>query len=387
MNRLFRTPASTTDAGANNPPMLEWLIQTHTSNRGIMWKRAMWLGVALLVGCDDQPTPSTGIDSPAFSRVTVTDPTTVLTVGVNAPANLTLKGTVAAIVIAVDNAVVDLSAATLDCSGQTGPDPKIGLWIKGNRSHAYVKGGGTGVIQNCGIGVLIGPLDPQSAEPGGSNNQVAGLKILAAQAILVSNSHGNLITSNTIPLGGPFGIADFGISVVGKDASAAVSGKNQIVNNTVAAGEISIYVSSEGNTVRGNVAAGEATAGIVVDRDVNAIAGNQTTGLPGQDPPNFGIQLRQGADSNTVTNNTLRALVNGIDLQQGALDNIIRGNTAIANGVDAKDENGNCVDNVWANNTFRNSDPLCIVGITLAAVTFTSPTAVQFDGPGATFNA
>src|SRR5713226_4423921 len=131
--------------------------------------------LGLVLACSGEPTRPTSV-RPDFTLVSSTDPTRVLTVGVDAPANLALTGTVAGIVVVVDNAVIDLSKATVDCSGQTG-DPKIGVWIKPGRSHVYVKGGGTGVVENCATGVLIGPLAPATGEPGGSNNHVAGLAI------------------------------------------------------------------------------------------------------------------------------------------------------------------------------------------------------------------
>lgn len=347
--------------------------------------RAVCLTVGLALACSDEPSAPRGVGTPDFALVTSTDPTRILTVGVDAPANLVLKGTVAGIVVSVDNAVLDLSKATVDCSAQT-TSPTIGVWIQPHRAHVSVKGGGTGVVTHCATGVLIGPADPGGGEPGGSANRVSGLLIQeSAQPMLLSNSHDNTIDGNRIPL------SQNGITVVGNDPSAAASGKNLISGNTIATGWYSIVVSSDANTVKGNVLAGMAEAGIAVDHDANLITGNQTIPLPGEDPSAIGIQLFGGADDNTVTANQVAAWAIGVDVEANAFRNLIRGNTAVtvapSGGFDAVDRSGNCVNNTWARNAFRNSDPPCIVGVTVDAVTFTSPATLQLEGAAAAFNA
>jgi N-acetylneuraminic acid mutarotase len=345
-------------------------------------RHLLYVALGFVLACTDEPTTPRGLAAPEFANVTNTDPTRVLTVGVDAPANLILTGTVAGIVVLVDNALVDLSKATVDCNGQTGPDPKVGVWLKNNRRNVHIKGGGTGVIQNCGIGVLIGPPDPGTGEPGGSNSHVDGLEIHASQAMLVSNSHDNLINSNRL-------VSPNGVFVIGNDPKASASGKNEIYDNTITAGaRFSIYASSDGNIIRGNVMLGEAVdAAIGVDRDGNVISDNQTEVGPGGDDPMVGIQVLSGADDNTITKNQVGAGDFGILVEANTFRNNIRGNTAIARSTqDAVDQSGDCVNNTWTKNTFRRSDPACIAGITLGVVTFTSPTTIRLDGPGATFN-
>ena len=342
------------------------------------------LSVALgfVLACTDEPTTPQNVAGPEFSTVIITDPTRVLTVGLDAPVNLTLTGTAAGIVVLVNNAFVDLSKATVDCAGQIGPDPRIGVWIK-NQKNVRVKGGGTAVIRNCDIGVLIGPPDPATGEPGGSNNHLDGLEIHASQAMLVSNSHGNLINSNRL-------VSANGLFVVGNDPRAFLSGKNKIYDNTVTAGaRFSIYASSDSNIIRRNLLLGEAVdAAIAVDRDANVISDNQTEVGPGGDDPMIGILVLGGADDNTIARNQVGAGDLGILVEANTFRDTIRENTAIArSGQDAVDESGNCVNNRWTKNTFRRSDPRCILGITLDEVIFTSPTAIQIEGPGATFRA
>ena len=347
-------------------------------------RHLVYLAVGLFTACSEQPTRPTDVAGPEFSAVTNTDPARVLTVGVDVPGALTLTGTVAGIVVVVDNAIVDLSKATVDCDGQTGPDPKIGVWIKTNNTNVHVKGGGSGVIKNCGIGVLIGPPDPTNGEPGGSNNHIDGLVVQdnAGWAMIVSNSHGNLLNSNRL-------LSPNGMAVLGSSPTASTSGKNTIDGNTVTAGaRFSIYASTDGNTIHGNVLSGEAVdAAIAVDQDGNIISDNRIEAGPGGDDPFVGIQVLSGADDNTITKNQVNAGDFGVLVEANTFRNAIRGNSAVArSGRDALDESGGCVNNFWRQNTFRSSDPACILGITLDAVTFTSPTTIQLEGSAATFN-
>jgi parallel beta-helix repeat protein len=336
----------------------------------------VYAALGFILACNDQPTTASAILAPAFSKVTSTDPTQVLTVGVDAPANVTLAGTVAGIVVVVDNAILDLSKGTVDCNGQTGPDPKIGVWIKNNRTNVHVKGGSTGTIQNCGIGVLIGPPTPSSGEPGGFNNHVDGLviehttcpsgpypvtELICDVAIAVSNSHDNKIDHNTVSTA--IGPIEGGILVYGSDPRAPASGGNKVYSNTLEGGfnSYGIFLSSDANEVRGNVST-DPIEGVVVDRDGNLITENHIS--YGNEEIAFGIHLLQGADDNTITKNQIRASDIGIVVETNTFRNLIRGNTALAvRGPDAVDRSGACVNNTWMKNTFTTTDPSCILGI------------------------
>lgn len=333
---------------------------------------AVWLAAGLLLSCNEQPAPLTGVDAPVFTGVTSADPTRMLTVGVDASANVVVNGTVAGIVVLVDNAVVDLSGATVDCSEQTPAlgEPRIGVWVKNDRSHVRVKGKGAGVIRNCNIGVLIGQLDPASAEPGGSANAVDGLVIpnvldggglYWGSAIVLSNSHDNTVERNHVS--NARGAVEGGIFVHGSDPAAAVSGRNTIAGNTLEGGfnSFGIRVSSNANVVRGNVSTGP-IEGIIVEADGNLVQHNAIAYFEGADQIFAGIHLLAGADDNTIANNDVRAHDYGILVDAPTYRNLIRKNAATTvRGTDAVDRSGACVNNTWIRNTFSTSDPECIL--------------------------
>jgi len=326
---------------------------------------------SVLVGCGERPT-APRLDAPAFSVVTITDPTTVLIVdGVTVPSNVTVNGNLAGIVVVVDRATVDLSHARVDCSQQPPLPDTIGVWIQGNRSRVRVTGGGTGIVTGCHIGVLVGQFDPTGSAPGGFDNQVDGLLIqnsvggtgdcfLQSCAIALSNSHDNIVDHNRID-----GATEGGIVVNGSNRSAAVSGNNTISNNTITGfGDFGIIVSTDGNTVTNNVALGWFW-GIAVNANRNHITGNQV-GYLGRSCGCIGIWLEDGAESNAVTKNAeLEQVGNNGDtyflVEATARNNTLSKNLATTtNGLDALDRSGDCINNKWFNNTFTSKDPACI---------------------------
>lgn len=359
----------------------------------------LWIAAALLVACEGQPSAPVGVNAPGFTVVSNTDPTRVLTVGVDAPANLTLKGTVAGIVIAVDRAVVDLSQATVDCAGQATPDdPRIGVWIQGNRSHVIVKGGGTGLIVHCGIGVLIGSVTPAGGAPGGSSNRVTGLHIehvncpsgpytiaerLCDVALAVTNSHDNLVDSNRITA-----VSEGGILVYGANPAAGASGGNTVSSNIMIGGfnSYGVLIAANGNVVRGNIS-DDPYEGFILDGSGNQVTGNQVFNT--EQGIFRGIHLLPNADDNTLTRNAIRSTDVGIGVEAGAVRNLIKQNTSTANSQwDAVDGNGNCTANSWAMNDFTRSDPRCIIGVTIEDVTLSPPATAQLDAAaGAHFTA
>lgn len=335
----------------------------------------LYVALGFVLACTDEPTVPQDIPAPEFTKVTNTDPTRVLTVGVDAPIHLTLKGTVAGIVVAVDNAIVDLSTATVDCSGQTGPDePKIGVWLKNNRTHVHIKGGGTGVIKNCGTGVLIGSPFPKSGDPGGSANHIDGLVIenidyplgcpggpydpsdvTCPVNIALSNSHDNKVDHNRI------NATEWGIAIVGADPSAVASGRNKVSDNTVVfAQSWAIFVHSDRNTILDNVTMigtpESPTMGILVDGDHNLVSGNELSGYPT-------IRLAEGADDNTIKKNVVMGGSSGFVAEGNTFRNKFTKNTALStSGPNAIDESGACVNNKWTKNTFTTANPSCILG-------------------------
>lgn len=356
-------------------------------------RHGLLVALGLILGCSEQPTKPGDPGAPTFATVMATDPSQVLTVGVDAPANVTVTGTVAGIVVAVDNAVVDLSGAVVDCRGQTTPDdPRVGVWIKDDRSHVYVKGGGTGVIRHCGAAVLVGPAAPLSGQPGGSFNQIDGLvvqedecpsgpygpnELLCPVGIALSNSHDNKVGGNRITQ------SEWGIVITGADPRA--SGANDITHNTIEGTQsFAIYLTSNGNSIRDNVTtniAGQTASAIRVDGDGNLITGNELSACC------YAVRLSDGADDNTVTKNVVPDGWPGFVAVANTFRNVFRENIALSTeGVSAIDESGGCVNNTWAKNTFASSTPHCIIGVTLVAAAFTSPTVIQLDGAAAAFS-
>jgi parallel beta-helix repeat protein len=326
----------------------------------------------MLVDCSDRPTAPRYNDTPRFASIQVTDPSTVLIVdGVAVPRHVAVHGNVAGIVVVVDGATVDLSDARVDCSQQPAPSDTVGIWIKGGSSRVHLTGGGAGVVSGCTIGVLIGPLDPTSTEPGGHGNHVDGLVIqdtragtgdclLKSCAIALSNSHGNVVDHNTI-----VNSNEGGIVVSGSNRAAAVSGNNTISSNTIqGTGDLGVIVSTDGNMVSDNTAVGWFW-GIVVNGNRNHVAGNQV-GYLGISCGCVGIWLTDGADSNVVSQNVELEKVGAIGnqyflVEATALGNVLSENTATTtHGLDAFDRSGDCINNRWTDNTFTTREPACI---------------------------
>jgi hypothetical protein len=359
----------------------------------------VWLAVTLVLGCEEQPVVPTGVMKPTFAAVTSDGTARVLKVGVDVPAKVEISGTVAGVVVLVDNATVDLSHATVDCSRQTtADDPRAGVWIVPGRSHVHVKGGGTGVIENCGVGVLIGPTVPMDGVPGAFGNKVDGLVLhdigcpsgpywplerACDIAIAVANSHDNTITDNRSDA------AEWGIVLMGADPDRAISGENEIYRNTMVGNStFAMFVASNGNTVRDNVIdlgddpATFTIGGIRVDGDANVFSGNTLAALGDV------VQVSGGATDNTVTKNIVKAGHNGFVAETNTFRNVFNGNTALSlDGLSAIDRSGACTNNTWRKNTFASALPLCILGVTLEEVTVTSSTALQLEGEPGMFSA
>ena len=324
---------------------------------------ALCVGAGLLVGCDHQPVAPEDIAGPVFTKIIVTDPTRVLTIGVDAPAHTTVIGTVAGIVVAVDNAVIDLARATVDCRYSDA----IGVWIKGDRRNVHIKGGKTGLIRDCVTGVLVGSPSAAVTEPGGSRNHIDGLTIAArgagaycerCDAIALFNSHDNKIDHNHIiaPAGG-------GILVSGSDPASAVSGRNKIQDNVLEGIALSgIQLSSNLNVVRDNAMGGYGFL-VRVSGDSNWIDHNQLS-MESFYREAYGVYLDDGANENLVKRNVATAGTVGFCTRALATGNLIRQNRASgASYYDAYDQGdpGACR-NSWTKNTFGTAYPTCILG-------------------------
>ena len=222
-----------------------------------------------------------------------------------------------------------------------------------------------GVVAGCQFAVLV---------EGAGNHLVAGVTASVQDPVpddeegaeglrVSSNSNGNRLVRNRVLLGGTNAIRINGAG-------------NHVLGNTVGGSERGIRIDGIENDVVDNVIAGVGE-GIEVRGAANRIRGNQIAGALDQ-----GIELR-GAGNRVVGNLALDAVGDGISifsndnliLGNGAFsngddgiivvapfgNNRILNNRALGNGTDLTDQNLDCDDNVWADNTFESADPVdCI---------------------------
>jgi parallel beta-helix repeat protein len=180
----------------------------------------------------------------------------------------------------------------------------------------------------------------------------------SAEGLRVS-SDGNRLVGNRVLLGGTNAIRINGAG-------------NHVSGNAVSGSQRGIRIDGTENDILENVIAGVAE-GIEVRGASNRIRRNQIAGAIDQ-----GIELR-GAGNRVVGNLALDAVGDGISIFSS--DNLIRGNGAfsngddgiivietfgnnrivnnhaLGNGTDLTDQNLDCDDNVWANNTFGSAEP------------------------------
>ncbi len=179
-----------------------------------------------------------------------------------------------------------------------------------------------------------------------------------AEGVRVS-SDGNRLVRNRVLLGGTNAIRINGDG-------------NRVVGNTVSGSERGIRIDGIENVIADNVIAGVGE-GIEVRGASNGIRRNQIAGAIDQ-----GIELR-GAGNRVVRNLAVDAVGDGISIFSD--DNLIRGNgafsngdegiivvetfgnnrvvnnRALGNGTDLTDQNLDCGDNVWTDNTFGSAVP------------------------------
>jgi parallel beta-helix repeat protein len=212
--------------------------------------------------------------------------------------------------------------------------------VTGCQFGVVVEGAGNHRVIDMMLGVRV-PDDEESAE---------GLRV---------SSDGNRLLRNRVLLGGTNAIRINGAG-------------NSVVGNTVGGSERGIRIDGTENDITNNVIAGVGE-GIEVRGASNRITRNQIAGAVDQ-----GIELR-GAGNRVVGNLTIDAVGDGITIFSN--DNLIQGNgafsndddgiivietfgnnrivnnRALGNGSDLTDQNPDCDDNVWADNTFGSADP------------------------------
>ena len=251
--------------------------------------------------------------------------------------------------LTVDGGRLDLGGHAVICDGAI-----EGIVLEGDGAQVL-----NGAVTGCQFAVLVA---------GAGNHLVAGVTASVQDPVLDDDegaeglrvlSDGNRLVRNRVLLGGTNAIRINGAG-------------NHVLGNTVGGSERGIRIDGIENDVVDNVIAGVAE-GIEVRGAANRIRGNQIAGAVDQ-----GIELR-GAGNLVVGNLALDAVGDGISIFSN--DNLIGGNgafsngdegiivvatfgnnrivnnRALGNGTDLTDQNLDCDDNVWANNTFESADP------------------------------
>lgn len=150
----------------------------------------------------------------------------------------------------------------------------------------------------------------------------------------LSNSNGNIISSNDIATNGDVGvwIEDSSDNIV---RSSVVDQTNFFTIPTTA---IAVTGNSDGNIIRGNSTSGNENGVSLGCPSVCTLISLPTV----------------GADNNIVQSNTsLTNFNDGIQVGGANTSNVLQGNTALTNlGVDLEDVNPACDANIWKGNTF-----------------------------------
>jgi parallel beta-helix repeat protein len=258
--------------------------------------------------------------------------------------------------ICTTDPALTLSAGRLDLRGHT-------VICDGTIEGVVLDGAGAqvlnGAVTGCQFAVLV---------EGAGNHLVTNLTASVQDPVLDDeegaeglrvSSDGNRLVRNRVLLGGTNAIRINGTG-------------NHVVGNTVSGSERGIRIDGIENDVADNVIAGVGE-GIEVRGASNRIRRNQIAGALDQ-----GIELR-GAGNRVDANLAVDAVGDGISIFSN--DNLIRdngafsngddgiivvetfgnnqivNNRALGNGTDLTDQNLDCDDNVWANNTFGSADP------------------------------
>ncbi len=228
---------------------------------------------------------------------------------ISAPGNYFLSGdcTGAGIKISASNVTLDLKRHTL-----TGTSPGSGIDVF-NVSRVNITGPGT--ITNYTFGVFFTNV---------RNSVVENLSVKATlKGIILRNSSGNEIRENQANNHLFTGIELFGCT------------DNEIEENELTGNGLGILLNnSSGNEIKEN--------------ETN---GNESVG----------IELDNGSNDNEVKDNEANGNERGIYLDNGCVDNEIEENTALNNAFgDLFDQNLNCDNNAWEDNTFNTANKPCI---------------------------
>lgn len=182
------------------------------------------------------------------------------------------------------------------------------------------------------VGVATGLSDIEIEGPGTITGGIAGINFGNVHR---SRVHNVVLVRN-----------NFGMTVYASDFTS-----NATVQETA----------STDNEFRDIVSTGNFGHGITVNGgNQNRFIHNNLSGN-GINPPGDGLLLFN-ANNNTVRHNTTDVNSGaGIDIGTLGSGNLVDANTALGNGIDLQDENGDCVHNTWTNNSFSSNFPACIL--------------------------
>jgi parallel beta-helix repeat protein len=214
--------------------------------------------------------------------------------------------------------------------------------VAGCQFAVLVRGAGNHLVTNVTASVQDPVLDDEEGAEGlrvsSDGNRLVGNRVLlgGTNAIRI-NGAGNLVAGNTVS-GSERGIRIDGI-------------ENRVVNNVIAGVGEGIEIRGASNRIRRNQIAGANDQGIEVRGPGNRVVANLAVDAVGD-----GISIF--SNDNLIRRN--RVFSNGDDgiiVVETFGNNRIVSNRALGNGNDLTDQNPDCDDNVWENNTFGSADP------------------------------
>lgn len=207
--------------------------------------------------------------------------------------------------LTVDSANLDLAGFTVSCQG---PNPPIGIEVVGTAAQVT-----NGRVQDCGFaGVQVGGSGQHLIRHLTSrNNQCDGFFIDSKNSLIQNTAIGN-----------------------GCDGFDAADG-NLLLINTAIGNAVRGFFLSDRNIVFGNTAALNLLDGFNVDGDRNVLVSNVAQNNQGN-----GIHILSGGSRNFVIRNT----------SQGHQ----------SPDFDLADDNSNCDNNFWRQNTFATKSQACI---------------------------
>jgi parallel beta-helix repeat protein len=214
--------------------------------------------------------------------------------------------------------------------------------VTGCQFALVVEGAGNHLITNVTASVQDPVLDDEEGAEGlrvsSDDNRLIRNRVLGGSNAIRINGAGNRVEGNLV------GGSERGIRIDGIE--------NVVADNVIAGIGEGIEVRGASNRIRRNQIAGAIDQGIELrGAGKNRVVGNLAVGAVGD-----GISIF--SNENVIRGNgVFRNGDDGIIVVEGFGSNRIVNNSALGNGTDLADQNRDCDDNVWANNTFGSADP------------------------------